>query len=80
MIEISDEFSNKLQIDDVIQAFELLGFKSSGHCTPLNSLENRVFLLSLEKELLIPDYLNTKIISRSDMMTLREEKRVVLAA
>jgi Ser/Thr protein kinase RdoA (MazF antagonist) len=55
LIEFSDEFSNKLQIDDVIQAFELLGFKSSGHCTPLNSLENRVFLISLEKELLIPE-------------------------
>lgn len=55
MLSPSDEFSNKLQIDDVIQSFEILGFRSSGHCTPLNSLENRVFLLSREKESIIPE-------------------------
>jgi Ser/Thr protein kinase RdoA (MazF antagonist) len=65
LIEFSDDFSNKLQIDDVIQAFELLGFKSSGHCTPLNSLENRVFLISLEKEHLIPEHFRDQLNSSS---------------
>ncbi len=50
-----DEFENNLFIDDVFLAFESLGFSSSGHCTALNSLENRVFLIGREKDSLIPD-------------------------
>ncbi len=50
-----DEFENNLLIEDVFEAFESLGFVSTGHCTALNSLENRVFLIGRDKDSIIPD-------------------------
>ena len=48
-----DSFKD-LEVSHVIQIFEDLGFQATGHCTPLNSLENRVFLIYVFNEKL-PD-------------------------
>ncbi|MCB1325731.1 MAG: serine/threonine protein kinase [Spirochaetales bacterium] len=42
------EFFFQLTPERVLEAVESAGFEPSGHCTPLNSLENRVFDVRLE--------------------------------